>query len=103
MNTPAFNFDATYRHNGWLKGAALNAIGYATERRPMIFYVEDEEGNEHEEEDWSETEEVEDTDRIRVVMVGDDHVHTVDRDELEELPEEGYCPGCGQIGCGHYR
>jgi hypothetical protein len=35
-------------------------------------------------------------------MVGDDRVHVVDVDDLTEISDEDYCPGCGQIGCGAY-
>lgn len=38
---------------------------------------------------------------VRVVMVGDDKVHIVDKDDITELAEEDYCSVCGQIGCMH--
>lgn len=41
--------------------------------------------------------------RVLAVMVGDDHRHEVDVEDLALLPDDGYCPGCGQTGCGHYR
>lgn len=37
---------------------------------------------------------------VRVVMVGDDRVHTVDVDALTPIGDDEYCSGCGQIGCG---
>lgn len=37
------------------------------------------------------------------VMVGDDREEEFDQDDLTLLDEDGYCPGCGQTGCGHYR
>jgi hypothetical protein len=36
-----------------------------------------------------------------VVMIGDDHKHRVDYDDMSPLAEDAYCDGCGQIGCGH--
>jgi hypothetical protein len=42
------------------------------------------------------------TGRVLAVMVGDDHRHSVDEDDLTPLNEEDYCPGCGQIGCKCY-
>ena len=36
-----------------------------------------------------------------VCMVGDDHLHVVDPDDVQELAREDYCSECGQIGCGH--
>jgi hypothetical protein len=43
--------------------------------------------------------EVEDTSRAIVVMVGDDRKFTVDMDDLSPIEDEEYCHGCGQIGC----
>ena len=47
--------------------------------------------------------EIEMPDRFVCVMVGDDREHEFDVDDLTHLDEDGYCPGCGQTGCGHYR
>lgn len=33
-------------------------------------------------------------------MVGDNEIHKIDESDLEPL-ENGFCIGCGQIGCGH--
>jgi len=38
---------------------------------------------------------------VQMVMVGDDCVFEVDKDDLTELDEDEFCHGCGQIGCGH--
>ena len=37
--------------------------------------------------------------RSAVVMVGDDMLHIVETVDLVPIPDESYCPGCGQIGC----
>jgi hypothetical protein len=50
---------------------------------------------------YHEPEEVEDKGNVIAVMVGDDHEFIVDVSELIKIDEEDYCPGCGQIGCGH--
>ena len=42
-----------------------------------------------------------DKDRVIAVMVGDDREHIVDVDDLVPLSEDAFCPGCGQVGCGH--
>jgi hypothetical protein len=42
------------------------------------------------------------TGKARMVMVGDDYVHTVYPEELVRIEEEDYCPECGQIGCKAY-
>lgn len=34
-------------------------------------------------------------------MVGDDFEWHVDASDITPLPEEEFCGGCGQIGCGH--
>ena len=39
--------------------------------------------------------------RVRVRMVGDDHIYEVDSDDCTPLEEHEWCDGCGQIGCGH--
>ncbi len=36
-----------------------------------------------------------------VVMVGDDHRHAVDPEDMTVIDEESFCGSCGQIGCGH--
>jgi hypothetical protein len=41
------------------------------------------------------------TGQVVVVMVGDDHRHLVDPDDLEPLAEDAFCRSCGQIGCTH--
>lgn len=48
---------------------------------------------------YNEPELVPDLTRVRAVMVGDDREHIVDTDDLTEIPEDGYCSGCGQTGC----
>lgn len=41
------------------------------------------------------------TGKLVAVMVGDDRRFTVDPDDVSEIPAEGYCRSCGQIGCAH--
>lgn len=41
------------------------------------------------------------TGRALVVMVGDDHKHVVDFEDMAPLEREAYCGACGQIGCAH--
>jgi hypothetical protein len=73
------------RVKGW-RGVAFNILGPAQEVR------QDEDGSEYLDDD---------EDQVRVVMVGDDKVHIVDKDDCTEIPEEDYCHECGQIGCSH--
>lgn len=49
----------------------------------------------------SETEDLEPSDQLFAVMVGDDRPFPVDADDLTKLEDEEYCSECGQIGCGH--
>jgi len=37
----------------------------------------------------------------KVVMVGDDQIHTVHIEDCTPLAEEDFCAECGQIGCNH--
>ena len=36
------------------------------------------------------------------VMIGDDYRHHVSVGDVSLLADDGYCPGCGQIGCTAY-
>lgn len=38
-----------------------------------------------------------------VRMVGDDRSHHIDEADLTPIGEDEFCPGCGQMGCGHYQ
>lgn len=42
-----------------------------------------------------------DTGKLCVCMIGDDHVFTVDPEDVEEIDPESFCRDCGQIGCTH--
>jgi len=37
------------------------------------------------------------------VMVGDDKVYRIDKEDLCLIDEDEFCGSCGQIGCGHGR
>lgn len=41
------------------------------------------------------------TGKLIIVMVGDDKEYVVDSEDLEQINEEDFCHGCGQVGCGH--
>jgi hypothetical protein len=45
---------------------------------------------------------VENKDRVRCIMVGDDTVFTFDVEDLTKIDDDSYCPECGQIGCKAY-
>jgi len=95
------DFDSYYSHPRF-SGVALRVVGYPRKWEPYTALVTDEDGNEHEC-DTDEGEWVDDIDsgRVLVVMVGDDHKHTVDVSDLTKINEDDFCDGCGQIGCGH--
>ncbi len=42
------------------------------------------------------------TGKLRCVMVGDDRVFSFDPEDIEDIEDHEYCPGCGQIGCNAY-
>ena len=49
---------------------------------------------------YREPEEEDDEYMVDCVMVGDDRVFSFYADDLTILPEDEFCSGCGQIGCG---
>lgn len=69
-------------------GVAFHYWGRQTER-----YWDEDEGI-----SWDEPEERE-TGMARMVMVGDDHVHIIDPEDVTAIPEDDYCASCGQVGC----
>ena len=46
---------------------------------------------------YDEPEEIDRTDQVVAVMVGDDRHHVVDVGDLTEISEEDVCPGCGAV------
>ena len=98
------DFDARYTVAGY-RGIAFYLAGYAAEwtEEEWVLVCEDSECD-HDGDCYlySEPEEIERSDRVRAVMVGDDRVHVVDVEDLTEISEEDYCAGCGQVGCKAY-
>lgn len=71
---------------------------YSVRQYPGIaFWADKAEGEPDEDTEWSGY--VNATGRVLMVMVGDDTRHSVDPEDVTRIPEDGYCPGCGQIGC----
>lgn len=96
------DFDARFTIAG--SGVAWWLLGWATELTQESWELDCTETDpEHEHDDgcylYNEPEEVADRSRVIAVMVGDDREHIVGTDELTEIPEDGYCLGCGQTGC----
>lgn len=75
--------DARYKVEGW-GGIAWYCTG------PVMVRDEDYE--------WSGIEYKHDS-LVKMVMVGDDTVHEIDKDYLIKLDDDAYCSECGQIGC----
>jgi len=65
-------------------GIAFRCLGYRTYRDGDY--------------DWTGIE-VTDYTRVRMVMIGDDHVYVVDIEDIMPINDDEYCPECGQIGC----
>lgn len=83
-------------------GVACVLLGPEQVWEPEIGFYEDVETGEEYEAETGEGEWVDgDGSRVRVCMVGDNHVFTVDADECTPLNNSEFCDGCGQIGCGH--
>lgn len=82
-------FPGHYKVKGY-RGIAFYVYGYAKEWIADECPDDSEEGGEY----------VDNTERVLVIMVGDDHKIQVDVDDLEPLPEGEFCSECGQLGCG---
>lgn len=63
----------------------------------IAFYFYAEETEPDEDTEWTGIENP--TGNVLMVMVGDDYKHVVDPEDVEVIPEDSYCPECGQIGC----
>ncbi len=79
------DMDAHYTVDGY-RGISFYLLGYEMTR--------------DEDYEWTGIEE-ENRDMVRAVMVGDDRVHLVGVEDLAVIPEDSFCRGCGQVGCGH--
>lgn len=99
--TSKLDRNARYAITGYA-GVAFYIHGFPKRWEPYTALVEDENGDEYEEDtgegEWEEQDET--CGRVIVVMVGDDHKHTVDVDDLTPLAPGAYCVDCGQVGCG---
>jgi len=85
-NQTEIDFDAYYTVKGWSEGTAFYLLGPVMNRDEDYWWTGIEEPDEN---------------MVRAVMVGDDKVYRVYRDDLVLLDEEEFCHGCGQVGCGH--
>lgn len=93
------DFDAHYTVSGWGRGIAWYLLGWAVRFEPVMCYTTDDDGNEIEVES-GEFDPVPDTDTVVAVMVGDNRRFEIAREDLNILPEDGFCRSCGQVGCG---
>lgn len=82
-----FDFTATYKVEGWGAGIAWRVTGY--EKIP-------------DEDEWWTGIPAYDYDRVIAHMVGDNVDYSFEICELIPIPDEDYCPECGQIGCKAY-
>jgi len=99
-----FDFSTHYSVAG-REGIAFYAIDFATtstEESWTFIGSDDDDPEDEANYVYDEPEEVPDLTRVRLVMVGDDHVWTVDVDDCEPIADDAYCPECGQIGCRAY-
>lgn len=83
---PEYAADA-YTVAGWGAGIAWRVFGWETQPDADT--------------EWSGIEER--TGKLVCIMVGDDRTFAVDPDDVTPLPDDGYCPECGQTGCMHGR
>lgn len=84
------------------RGVAHTVRGPVQVWEPYTCLVTDPDTGAEYEEETGEGEWVDgDGSRVRVVMVGDDHVYEVDASDCTPLAREEYCGECGQVGCAH--
>jgi len=78
----------------------FNADAYTVKGyRGIAFYVLGWETEPDEDTEWSGHENR--TGNVLAVMVGDDHRHKVDPEDLIPIDRKDYCGECGQMGCQH--
>ena len=99
LNPPDFDFNAHYTVDGY-KGVAWYASKYATYTKFTCDLVCEDDDCEHDDlcyfyNEWKEI----DTDRVVMVMVGDNREFIFDVSDVQAIAEEDYCSECGQIGC----
>lgn len=94
------DMDSTYRVERY-KGVAWRITGYKQVLTTESFWVKDQYGDDLHVElgEWEDDTE---SGIVLAHMVGDDRIFELYIDELIELNEDEYCPGCGQVGCGAY-
>lgn len=92
--------DAYYTVDGH-SGVAWWFHGFEQEWVPeQVLYIDEETEEEYLDDSEWEGEFVEDRSRVVMCMVGDDHKWYFDVTDIHLLPEDEFCGGCGQIGCG---
>jgi hypothetical protein len=86
-------------------GIAFYLLGYAQEWTSEEWsYIGEGDPDDESSYLYSEPEQIEDTSRVRAVMVGDDFTHVINVDDLTKIGDDDYCHECGQIGCtGDFR
>lgn len=101
MQANELDLKARYRVRDW-PGIAVYVAAYERRWEPQTSLIIDDDGNEIEYDDgdgeWINDEY---SDRVYVIMIGDDKQHLVECNDLIPLDELDYCAECGQIGCGH--
>lgn len=99
MSEATLDLSAFYKVDGY-SGIAWYCVGYATTWTEEE-WVYDGAGDPEDESSYlyNEPEELEDTSRVRMVMVGDDTVFTFYVEDINPLSEDAFCHECGQIGC----
>lgn len=94
----AFDLKAHYRHPDY-PGVAWYIDGFYKEKILTDVEYFDEEIGGWVCADWVE-DEIEDTDQVYAIMVGDDRRFLFATDDMIKIEETDFCRECGQIGCG---
>lgn len=98
------DFDAAYTIGK--PDVAWRLLGWAQEweqATTLITVMDDDEADdieiEVESEEPGDGDWIDNRDRVVAVMVGDDTRYEFDKDEPVVIPDDGFCRGCGQVGC----
>lgn len=81
-------------------GVAFYFAGQQIEHTVEWEYVGPEDGDYDDECNYVCNEDERTTGMVYMIMVGDDHKHVIDPEDVRIIDPESYCSSCGQIGCG---
>lgn len=100
MRLADINTDNRYKVEGY-GGVAFYFAGAQTETFTEWDYVGPEGGDYNDPDNFAYDEQERLTGMVYMIMVGDDHKHVIDPEDVTIIDPDAYCHECGQIGCTH--